>query len=116
MSFAQMRKLLPTVLILVVIALAASLVVRTYKTFAHTLDEPVHIAAGMELLDRGRFTYEQQHPPLARLAAALGPYLEGARSQGNPDMLNEGLAILYGSENYQGTLTAARLGILPFVI
>jgi hypothetical protein len=70
----------------------------------------------MELLDRGAFTYEQQHPPLARLAVALGPYLLGARSHGASYITDEGLAILYTSGDYLQTLRAARLGVLPFFI
>src|SRR5438105_13698618 len=68
--------------VFIIIALATVPIIGTYPEFSHTADEPAHIAAGMELLDRGTFTYEQQHPPLARLAVALGPYLLGARSHG----------------------------------
>ena len=32
-------------------------IIGTYPEFSHTADEPAHIAAGMELLDRGTFTY-----------------------------------------------------------
>src|SRR5216683_7341492 len=66
--------------IFVILALGTLPIIGTYLVFSHTFDEPAHIAAGMELLDRGTFTYEQQHPPLARLAVAVGPYLLGARS------------------------------------
>src|SRR5205823_751536 len=74
------------------------------------------IAAGLELLDRGSFTYEQQHPPLARLAVAVGPYLLGARSHGASYLIDEGLAILYTSGDYEQTLRAARLGVFPFFV
>jgi 4-amino-4-deoxy-L-arabinose transferase-like glycosyltransferase len=70
----------------------------------------------MELLDRGTFTYEQQHPPLARLAVAVGPYLLGARSHGASYLGDEGLAILSTSGDYLHTLSAARLGVLPFFL
>jgi hypothetical protein len=46
---------------------------------SHTWDEPEHLAAGLELLDRGRYDYDTQHPPIARVLVALGPYLAGAR-------------------------------------
>src|SRR5947209_6721391 len=67
------------------IAVAAVLVasiriIATYTVFNHTFDEPAHIGAGMEWLDKGSYTWERQHPPLARIASALGPYLMGARS------------------------------------
>jgi len=70
--------------VLVLILIASVRIVSTYTVFNHTSDEPNHIACGMEWLDKGTYTYEAQHPPLARVAAALGPYLLGIRSQGSP--------------------------------
>ena len=94
-------------------ALAAS----TWHVFGHTWDEPEHIAAGLALIDHGHYDYDIQHPPLARLALAVGPYLAGARSQGKPppDGKPEGLAVLYGSGHYELYLTLARAGALPFL-
>src|SRR5438128_4854184 len=102
--------------VFVILALGTLPIIGTYPIFSHTYDEPAHIAAGMELLDRGAFTYEQQHPPLARLAVAVGPYLWGARSHGASYIIDEGLAILYTSGDYLRTLSAARLGVLPFFV
>ena len=102
--------------VIIIFVLGTLPIIGTYTVFSHTTDEPAHIAAGMELLDRGAFTYEQQHPPLARLAVALGPYLLGARSHGASYITDEGLAILYTSDDYLQTLRAARLGVLPFFI
>jgi 4-amino-4-deoxy-L-arabinose transferase-like glycosyltransferase len=101
---------------IIIFLLATLPIIGTYPVFSHTTDEPAHIAAGMELLDRGAFTYEQQHPPFARLAVAVGPYLLGARSHGASYITDEGLAILYTSDDYLQTLRAARLGVLPFFI
>ena len=78
-------------------------------------DEPAHIAAGMEWLSRGRYTYEPQHPPLARVAAAIGPYLGGARTIGQPKIYDEGRALLGEGAHYRRMLTLARLGMLPFL-
>ena len=110
------RPLLPIALTLVVL-LALGLAASTWSTFDQTWDEPEHLAAGLSLLDRGQYVYDIQHPPLARLALALGPYLAGARSQGKPppDGKPEGLAILYGSGHYAEYLTLARAGALPFL-
>src|SRR6266481_430676 len=106
-------------LVLALVLLATIRIVATYHVFDHTSDEPAHIACGMELLDQGRYVWEPQHPPLARLAAAVGPYLVGARYQGTKkadegSMTLEGLQVLYAGNHYAKTLTAARLGILPF--
>ena len=44
-----------------------------YGTFSETVDEPVHIAAGMQWLDRGAYTYQVANPPPERIAAAVAP-------------------------------------------
>ncbi|MBL8201430.1 MAG: glycosyltransferase family 39 protein [Chromatiales bacterium] len=71
----------------------------------------------MELLDRGKYEYDLQQPPLARLLIAAGPYLAGARSRGTPppDGGPEGVRILYDTGHYDQFLTLARAGALPFV-
>ena len=101
------------------IALASLRIVLTYTVFNHTSDEPNHVACGIEWLQRGTYTFETQHPPLARVAAALGPYLIGARTTGAVlhDSLQvpiEGSRILSRNHQYDRTLALARLGILPF--
>ena len=68
--------------------------------------------------DRGIYTYDIQHPPLGRLAMAIGPYLDGARSYGEPGPSGEqeGRDLLYRHRNYNKILTLARVGMLPFLI
>ena len=103
--------------LLALILATCVLVATTWHYFGHTWDEPEHLAAGMELLDHGGYEYDLQHPPIARLLIALGPYLDGARSQGTPppDGRPEGVAILYGRGMYSRDLALARLGALPFL-
>ena len=114
------------------VAIASFRIAGTYWVYSHTADEPAHIACGMEWLDRGTYRYETQHPPLARIFTALGPYLLGRRSQGEaPDlsfpngtdedfaprfrrMMVSGFGVLYQGRRYDETLAAARAGILPF--
>jgi len=100
-------------LILVACLLAAS----TWRVFGHTWDEPEHLAAGMELLDRGKYEFDTEHPPLARALIALGPRLAGSHSFGTPppDGTQEGIDILYDGGHYDRTLMLARLGALPFL-
>ena len=101
----------------VLILLTGLVVGSTWHTFSHTWDEPEHLAAGLSLLDRFRYEYDIQHPPLGRVAIAIGPYLLGARSVGKPppDGRPEGVEILYGEGRYWPFLTAARAGVLPFL-
>jgi Dolichyl-phosphate-mannose-protein mannosyltransferase len=101
---------------LVVAAVMCIRIISTYSVFTQTYDEPFHIACGMEWLDRGVYNYEAQHPPLSRIAAALGPYIAGERSHGSADLLQEGNTILGEGARYKRNLTLARLGELPFVL
>ena len=102
-----------TALILLACVLAAG----TWRVYSNTWDEPEHLAAGVELLDLGRYEYDTEHPPIVRAFMALGPYLAGARSFGTPppDGVLEGEDILYNSGHYDLYLTLARLGTLPFL-
>ena len=59
------------VIAVALVLLGSARIIATYKVFNHTFDEPVHVACGMEWLDKGSYTYEPQHPPLARVAGAL---------------------------------------------
>jgi len=40
--------------------------------YSNTWDEPEHLAAGIELLDRGQYEYDTEHPPFGRVLLALG--------------------------------------------
>lgn len=99
---------------LAAVCIATLRIAATYSVFNHTIDEPAHIACGMEWLSKGTYTLEPQHPPLARIFSALGPFLSGIGSQGFSTIYREGGEILYAGGNYQRTLTLARLGTLPF--
>jgi hypothetical protein len=108
----------------VLVAFASLRIAATYTVFNHTIDEPAHIACGIEWLQKGTYTYEAQHPPLARIAAGLLPYLAGRRMAEKalapngelvfPAMYQQGAIELYGDNHYDRNLALARLGILPF--
>lgn len=99
-----------------ILAAASAVIVSIYGTFSETVDEPVHIAAGMQWLDRGSYTYQIANPPLARIAAAIPPYFAGLRSAGLPDPVAEGNALLYAGGRYVRNLSLFRLGALPFFL
>jgi 4-amino-4-deoxy-L-arabinose transferase-like glycosyltransferase len=105
-------------LALLTIVVGAIRIAATYHVLSLTFDEPAHIAAGMQLIDEDEFTYEPLHPPLARVAVALGPYLAGYHSEHGGDMWIEGRRIFYanGGRPDFGMLALARLGILPFFV
>ncbi len=111
-------------LVVVLAAIGVARIASTYRVFNQTWDEPGHIATGMEWLDRGSYLYLPSHPPLARVAVALGPFIDGSRSVGRPlDSIvaasQEGNQILHALDTYDSyfhTLTLARIGILPFFL
>jgi 4-amino-4-deoxy-L-arabinose transferase-like glycosyltransferase len=103
--------------LLLIMVTACLLAAGSWRVYSNTWDEPEHLAAGIELLDRGQYEYDTEHPPLGRIPLALGPYLAGAHSFGTPppNGTQEGIDILYAGGHYQRTLTLARLGTLPFL-
>jgi hypothetical protein len=88
-------------------------IISTYTVFNHTIDEPDHLAAGMEWLD-GRYFYEDQHPPLARVFGAMLPYLAGERWRRGPESYSNGYRILGHGAHYDCILALGRAGELPF--
>jgi 4-amino-4-deoxy-L-arabinose transferase-like glycosyltransferase len=98
------------------IVIATVRIVLTYPVFSLTSDEPAHVTCGLEWLEKGTYTYEAQHPPLARVMTALLPYVAGTRLVGGRDMYQEGWDILNsGGQSGDRNLMLARLGILPFL-
>ncbi len=101
---------------IVLFGLAAAIVPLAAAHYGPTIDEGAHIAAGMQWLDQHRYAYEPSTPPLARVADALGPYLAGAHSTGNPDMWHEGDHILRDFGDPAHMIALARLGSLAFLL
>ena len=74
------------------------------------------MACGLQYLAQHVYRYEAQHPPLARVMSALGPYLAGARPLGIKNQDQEGVAVMYRDGHPAQMLTRMRLGILPFFV
>ena len=114
LSFAPDARIWRAVALAITLAGALALAA-TYQTFSNTLDEPAHIAAGVEWLS-GRYDYDAQRPPLGRIAAGMGPYLQGERVSSASSPAEDGARILGRGAHYRTTLALARLGELPFFI
>jgi 4-amino-4-deoxy-L-arabinose transferase-like glycosyltransferase len=98
------------------IAIAALAILSTARVFSATVDEPAHIAAGLQWLSTGEYTYDLPHPPLGRIALAIGPYLRGERSHGAKMVFDEGAAILGSGTHFVETLASARHGVIAFFL
>jgi hypothetical protein len=112
----------PIVLTALLALIAVVRIISTYSQTAQAFDEPCHVAAAIELLDRHTYTLDPVHPPLSRIAIGLPLYLAGARypklSPTDHDITYNdiGDAILYDSGHYLRNLKLARLGVLPFFL
>lgn len=116
-------------------AVFAGRVYSTFDVFNDTLDERFHIEAGLDYLQRGVYSYEPQHPPLARVAVGVLPFYVGGlrltedrlapsgatvqkplnRPRGpGESFLWAGMWRTGTSAEYWNTLTLARLGSLLF--
>jgi hypothetical protein len=106
------------------IAVGVLRIVLTYPTQYQTIDEPVHVAAGLHWLtaDQTRFDsdgtfFQENYAPLGSIAAALLPRLRGLRPNGHfPDIAREGHAILRTGGDFELNLALARAGTLPFFV
>ena len=122
MGFAVLHRYAILVCVLMVL-LSVMRIASTYPLISQAFDEPCHVAAGLEFLDRGTYRLDPIHPPLSRIAIGLPLYLAGKRFPMFPtedvapqDYNVVGNAILYGDDHYARNLTLARVGILPFFV
>ena len=102
--------------LLLLTGIGAARVVATYHVFSQVTDEPAHLATGMEWLQYGAYSFEPLHPPLARVAVAIGPYLAGLRLQDHRNLWIEGNELLFARDRYLHNLSLARAGVLPFFL
>lgn len=97
------------------LAIGVLRIVATYHVFNHTIDEPSHIAGGIEWWEKGTYTLEPKHTPLARLSVALGPYLAGVRGTG-ATRWQDTYPILSENGQYWRNLILGRIGVLPYFV
>ena len=98
-------------------------IVATYPDTAQAFDEPGHVSAGMEFLDKGTYNLDPVHPPLSRIVIALPLYIWGVRypvlPESDPRSHNYNVVgnhILYDGGHLARNLKLARIGVLPFFV
>ncbi len=91
-------------------------IVTTYHVFNHTIDEPSHLACGIEWWEKGTYTIEAKHTPLARISVAFLPYMAGLRAPERFTTWQDTYPILSADGHYWRNLTLARIGILPYFV
>jgi hypothetical protein len=106
------------VIAVILVAVGCARITATYRALSPTYDETFHLAAGMEFLAHGGCcSYEPEHPPLARAAAALPVWISGLRPFGDStDAWAEGRRLLLSRGRFEQDLALARHGILIFFV
>ncbi|MFL6245733.1 MAG: ArnT family glycosyltransferase [Thermoanaerobaculia bacterium] len=94
--------------IVLLILIAAVRVAATHHVFSTIIDEPAHLAGGMEWL-AGKYRIDPSHPPLARVLGALPLWLRGDPMPEGRTMIGIGLEIVYHGEDYIRTMRLIRL-------
>ena len=87
-----------------------------YPECAATVDEGIHIAAGVGIYQDGNYSVDLEHPPLSRFALGLFPYLSGGRILPGGAREVQPEYVLERSGDYWRTLTLGRLGNLLFLV
>lgn len=98
------------------IVIACLRIVATYNALSLTTDEPGDYVCGLEWMTDHTYTRGPQHPPLSRIAHALGPYLAGERMPVLPLVRWNGVQAISYSSRPLRTIFLMRLGSLPFYI
>jgi 4-amino-4-deoxy-L-arabinose transferase-like glycosyltransferase len=101
---------------MILLAVAVVRIAATYTVFSETLDEPVHLAAGLEIYTRHVYVVQNLNPPLPRLLFALGPLLDGVRLDGLDPIWDRLSEVFQKGKGYRRTLALARAGNLLFFL
>lgn len=96
------------------VVIGALRIAATWTTFSETADEPMHLTAGLEILDAHRYTIQLQNPPLPRLLIAVPPWLHGARYENSGDPIGEAIVKFHSTGHYKTMLALARAPNLLF--
>jgi len=126
-SPALERFALPLALCLILIG--AVRIASTYRSLSVTTDEPYHFSCGLDYLTTAH-ACAPENPPLEPLAAALLPYLDGARAdaaidarwqgRGNVGRENIGRELMWSllrrARDPWRLIVRMRAGVLPFFI
>jgi hypothetical protein len=89
-------------------------IVSTYPRLSHTWDEATHVAAGIEVFQKHRYTYQTENPPLSRLTISVGPWLAGAQMPQGYNAFDAADTIFHSAPDYVERVTVARIGTLPW--
>lgn len=102
---------------LAAIALIVVSVVRiasTWTFFSATVDEPMHVSAGLQLYTQHEYALQPENPPLPRVVLAFAPWVGGMDFDPDRSVDQQLLRVFYSDDRYKTNLVLARSGNLVF--
>ena len=96
------------------ILIAAVRIASTFRVFSVTVDEPMHVSAGLQLYTQHDYSYQPANPPLPRLVFALAPWLGGMKFDPQAEVTAQLPHVFHSRGQYARNLTLARVGNLVF--
>jgi hypothetical protein len=112
----MLSRLRPSVIVTLLITIAAVRIASTWRTFSDTTDEATHIGAGLELLQYHRYDLQPENPPFPRVIMAAAPLAGGMRWILDSNRYQQVHEVLYGHGKYEHNLVLMRVGNLLFFI
>lgn len=101
---------------LALIVLSTLRIAATWTLYSATVDEPMHVSAGLQLYTQHAYTYQPENPPLPRLVLAFAPWLGGMDFDPNRSIDEQLLRVFYSDGRYKTNLVLARAGNLVFFV
>lgn len=98
------------------LVIACARIASTYMVFSATVDEPMHISAGLQLLQEHLYTYQPENPPFPRIVFTALPWIGGLEFDPSRRVDEQLIRVFYsgGPERYTTNLFLARVGNLFF--
>ena len=111
-----MKRPLFVVAVAAIVIVTVLRVVLADRVFAQVIDEPVHVAAGFDWFDTPAYRVDIEHPPLARVLAALPLRLTHVSSPlPSRQWVPRGNALLLSGGRYVHNLSLVRIGSILFL-
>ena len=98
------------------IAFAVLRIFATLNVFSSTADEPLHVTAGLQLVQEGRYGWQLENPPLPRLVFGWLVHAGGAEFDPTRDAVGMMRWLFHSSGHYRTSLVLARSGNLLFFV
>ncbi len=98
------------------IAFAMLRIASTWTVFSATMDEPMHVSAGLQIYTQHEYTMQRENPPLPRLVLAFAPWIGGMEFDPSRDVAAQLRAVFYSNGHYKTNLVLARAGNLVFFV